>query len=569
MAFLSRHLTGSWRARSVFAIVIVIAWSVALASSASASPRCRVTDALTGQSYTTLQEAVNAASTGDTLKVHGTCEGDTTISKSLTIDGQGQATLDGANDAKNPGVVVVVSEGATVTLSRVIVTGGHAEGGAAISNLGSLTVYRTTVTRNEDATNPDCLHCRNGIIGNSGSLTLNRSIVVDNRARGGGTVFSAIKNDGLLTLDHSSVTANSVEEGILNDSSLTLDDSSVTSNRGGGIENVIASATLNRVTVSHNGGGIYNTSVVDVGGQRPRESSLTLNDSTVSENGGGIGNGLADRLTLNDSTVTKNEASGIYNGGSATLTDSTVTENSGGGIYNEGGTDPKFSQLQGGFLTLNDSSSVSNNKAEYGGGIYNARSGSVTLNDSSSVSNNKAEYGGGIYNARSGSVTLNDSSSVRQNEVTAMDHGGGIYNFEGATLLFGSPFATVTENTPEDIFNEPPGPHFIIRKRQKTARQEFWGFEDVEAEVGQTVQYQIQVIDTGSTTIKFAPLKDAKCKNVEPAGETILEPGHEETFTCEHVLAEPGKYTNVAAIEGADTRSAKVEESNKVEAKAF
>jgi hypothetical protein len=443
MAFLSRHLTGSWRARSVFAIVILIASSVALASSASASPRCRVTDARTGQSYTALQEAFNAASTGDTLKVHGTCEGDTTISKSLTIDGQGQATLDGENNELHPGHVLVVSEGATVTLSRVIVTGGFELTGDAISNSGSLTLYGTTVTRNEDICGLNgCGHTNSGTIANAGSLTLNRSIVTDNRATGGGTSRAAIVNlgGGSLTLDRSSVTANS-QEGIVNsgDGSLTIDESSVTYNTDVGIENRIAFATLNRVTISHNGGGIDNTSVVDVGGQRPEESSLTLNDSTVSENGGsGIGNGLADRLTLNDSTVAgnggggeSNAGGGIANEGSATLNDSTVTKNHirlGGGIYNEGGTDPKFSQLQGGFLTLNGSSSVSNNEAEYGGGIYN----------------------GG-----SGSVTLNDSSSVRQNEVSAMDHGGGIFNHEGATLLFGSPSSTVTENTPENIFNEP------------------------------------------------------------------------------------------------------------------
>ena len=126
----------------------------------------------------------------------------------------------------------------------------------------------------------------------------------------------------------------------------------------------------------------------------------------------------------------------------------------------------------------------------------------------------------------------------------------------------------MTENSPEDVFNELPGPHFIVRKRQGIPGQGLggYGFENVEAEVGQTVEYLITVENTGSTTIKFAPLKDAKCTNVKPAGETILKPEHREQFKCEHVLTEPGKYTNVATIEGADERAAKVKESNKVEA---
>src|SRR5438067_1212009 len=76
------------------------------AGGATANPPCRVMGA--GGTYDTLQAAVDAASAGDTLKVGGTCYGDTTISKTLSIVGHGKATLNGANNATSQGSVVTV-----------------------------------------------------------------------------------------------------------------------------------------------------------------------------------------------------------------------------------------------------------------------------------------------------------------------------------------------------------------------------------------------------------------------------------------------------------------------------
>jgi hypothetical protein len=88
--------------------------------------------------------------------------------------------------------------------------------------------------------------------------------------------------------------------------------------------------------------------------------------------------------------------------------------------------------------------------------------GSLTLNDST-VSGNKASFGGGIYNGLTkevvtgrhpGSLTLNGSSWVTEN--TASKQGGGIYNNEtlGSTITFGLGWSgAVSGNTPHDIFN--------------------------------------------------------------------------------------------------------------------
>src|SRR3984957_19353847 len=67
-------------------------------------PACAVTNARAHKTFSTLQEAVNAAEAGNKLTVRGTCVGDTAIAKDLTIVGQassgsGTPTLNGANTA--------------------------------------------------------------------------------------------------------------------------------------------------------------------------------------------------------------------------------------------------------------------------------------------------------------------------------------------------------------------------------------------------------------------------------------------------------------------------------------
>ncbi|MFF7126127.1 hypothetical protein [Streptomyces sp. NPDC008240] len=237
-----------------------------------------------------LQPAINAASPGSTLQVRGTCVGNFTIDKNLTLTGVQGAVLDG----NHTGSVVTVTNGAQARLVAFTITDGHNFNGGGVLNIngGTTTLDRTTVT------------------GNSSVFT-------------GGGIF----NDGTskLTLTNSTVQHN-------------------TAVSTGGIDNR-GTARLTRSTVRDNtsssdSGGIYN------GG------SLTLNLSTVSGNtatspgGGGIFND--GTLTMTRSTVRGNTADfggGIYNRNAATLTLSSVVGNtanggpgSGGGIFNSGGT---------------------------------------------------------------------------------------------------------------------------------------------------------------------------------------------------------------------------------------
>ena len=207
---------------------------------------------------------------------------------------------------------------------------------------------------------------------------------------------------------------------------------------GGGILNGPASAlTLDVCTLSENlatiaGGGIANAA----GG------TLILNDCTLGGNTSGIsGGGISNdgTLTLNTSTVRgniANQGGGLFNNGFgvATLVDSLVTENSamsGAGILNLFGSvtlrgssvvnnsAPVFASIRGAGIHNSDgrviltNSTVSGNRAgtqsSQGGGVYQTGNGAVLTVNNSTITNNVAADGGGIYNGGGTLVTLRNS----------------------------------------------------------------------------------------------------------------------------------------------------------------
>ena len=107
---------------------------------------------------------------------------------------------------------------------------------------------------------------------------------------------------------------------------------------------------------------------------------------------------------------------GVYNSGTLLLTDSTLSNNSalaGGGIFNDGKAT----------LVVNNST-IFNNSAGSGGAICNGGEINVT---NSTFSGNSAERGGAIYNEDFGytfTVTITNSTIVRN---TVTDCGGGIF----------------------------------------------------------------------------------------------------------------------------------------------
>jgi hypothetical protein len=249
-------------------------------SSVSLAAGCEVKDtSIPRSNYSSLAEAVEKASAGNTLHVRGTCEGDTSITKNLRITSPEHATLEGSGS----GSVVLIEAGVEVTIRGLTISGGSAEVGGGIYN--------------------------------HGTLTLTRSHVSDNTATydGGG-----IENVGTLTLTHSPVRDNTPTYdagGVANFDRLTLTDSPVGANTatydGGGIFNdanagslELTSTPVRHNTASNQGGGIYN--YFD-GPVKLTSSHVVYNTAGAGPgSGGGIYNTEGDPFTFISSTVRHN-----------------------------------------------------------------------------------------------------------------------------------------------------------------------------------------------------------------------------------------------------------------------
>ena len=116
---------------------------------------------------------------------------------------------------------------------------------------------------------------------------------------------------------------------------------------------------------------------------------------------------------------------------------------------------------------------------------------------------------------------------------------------------------------------------FSIVKEQKLAGQSSYTRELLKGKVGETVEYKVTVKNEGNVKLKFGALKDPKCTNVAPSGETEVEAGKSESFTCEHVLskadleANGGIYENVALIKGGEKEQESPPVKTKVEEERF
>jgi parallel beta helix pectate lyase-like protein len=252
-----------------------------------------------------LQTAIDAASDGDTLVISGTCVGNFTLLKDLTLTGQGpRATLAGG-----PVSTDAVLTALEATIRRLTIRGGLGDG---IFDPGArLTLDHVTVRDNASA----------GIALHFGTLTMVDSTVSHNGAEG----IVASGSDQSDDIRRSTV-SNNGGVGIYNFNVMTLTDSTVRDNGAVGIANVSTLSGRGDLTVvgstirGNAGGGIENRWMLSI-------SHSKVIDNTTTGFGGGIWNRDEYPNHLNFSGV-------------LTMTDSKVTGNTagtdGGGIYNSG-----------------------------------------------------------------------------------------------------------------------------------------------------------------------------------------------------------------------------------------
>ena len=178
-------------------------------------------------------------------------------------------------------------------------------------------------------------------------------------------------------------------------------------------------------------------------------SSVSIENSQIFSNtashGAGFDNIAGDTTTpikISNSNIYQNHANSfggaIENSGTLAISTTTLDANSagtnGGGIFND----------DNGHLDINQTT-VSNNTAQYGGGIYSGfniyNNGTLIMTNSTLSGNTASRDGGGIY-ATGGHISLYNDSIARNQvmvpgDITYPGMGGGIY-INSPTLLFTS-----------------------------------------------------------------------------------------------------------------------------------
>ncbi len=245
------------------------------------------------------------------------------------------------------------------------------------------------------------------------SVTLDRLLITGGNSivGGGNGLGGGVDNTGTLTLSSSTVQGNfGIDgDGLYNGGTMMVTDSTITGNDarpsggfGGGIYNDGGTLTVRRSSILQNtagaGAGIYNTDgTVTVANTRLSSNSAQANGGAITSNAG--------TLTVLNSSLSTNVAGtdgggAIANGGTLILTGSTLSGNTtsanGGAILNVG-------------TVTATNSTISNNRAGSGGGIWTDRS--VVLTYVTIAFNSTGIVGGGAVQA-TGTIVANSENGA-------------------------------------------------------------------------------------------------------------------------------------------------------------
>jgi hypothetical protein len=230
-----------------------------------------VTVCASGCDFTQIQDAIDAASTGEgtiiSVEAPLHTEGGILVSKNVVIQGQGA--------------------GMTIVQAHPISGEGTQRVFEILSEV-TTTIRHMTVRHGYPRTSP----LTGGGILNSGTLTLLNTVVRDNLGSAGGGIY----NEGTLTIINGTVSHNS---------SIGGGDAYLECSTGGGLKVLTGTVTLISSTVSNNrakskGGGIHVAC----------HGKLIMSNSTISGN------------------FTNESGGGIYLNGSGEFTNSTISNNS-------------------------------------------------------------------------------------------------------------------------------------------------------------------------------------------------------------------------------------------------
>jgi hypothetical protein len=244
-----------------------------------------------GCDFTTIQAAVDAASSGDVLDLAAEIFSENvTVTQDLTIEGAGPlATIvDGGGVGR-----VFTIDGATVTLRGLTARNGVALNGGGVATVGTSAVARLIDVHVRDN---NAANAGGGIYNLDGRVTISTNLISDNSVPGTDTTGGGLFSAGTTTIRDSVIRYNDawLGGGIYSSGELTLDRSTIHGNSaefGGGISTSGGNATLRDCTVSGNtaneGGGFC------VGLFEAFER-VAITRSTIADNGANLGGGIFD-----------------------------------------------------------------------------------------------------------------------------------------------------------------------------------------------------------------------------------------------------------------------------------
>ena len=379
----------------------------------------------TGESYPTLQEAIDAVGENGTITLlSGTTE-NISSNKSYTLNMNG-CTINGGQ----AGSVYTIS-GGTVTLKNGTLTNGNAGNGGGISSSGAnLTLEGMTITGNTASYNGGGIYFR------SGTFTLRSSVILNNKADGyGGGAY--VGNSAIL--ESTRFEGNSSKSGgaalyiscsgtvsvsrcdftgnYYNGSSVTSSIIAADEVMGNGADFVFENCNItNNHSVEYT---FYVESENYYWGEQPVR--LTLNSCVISDNeavrGGGIFIYDYGNVTLNDTVIKNNKVTGTP-GSNTPVAGGVVCKNSvditfnfnSGAIYNNTSDNGAANDLYiGTYATVNTiaASAMSDTGMDFSNYyVWNKPDGRFIVNEMSGRYANQNGYSDGL------SLTAFDASTV-------------------------------------------------------------------------------------------------------------------------------------------------------------
>ena len=404
--------------------------------------------------YSTIQSAVDAASSGNTVVLAGTAILIETDGSDIEVDIDETLTIEGAGATST--IVRVATPGAGGTVSRVF----NINASGKIVNIQDMTIKGGDISANGET----AAGYGGGIYVAAGTLNLNTTTVTGSKAYHGGGIY----NEGTITnIVNSSITGNTAGDeggGIWNEGTITtISRSTISSNestggKGGAIYTYATIGTITNVTISDNtsdtwGGGIC----LDVGA-----AIVTINNSTIANNQGTLGGGImlnASGLIISNTILANNTATSIsasddYYYAQGTLTDNgyNVVKSQSGGSTGSGKT----------FTSITDI--LYNTKADGTSGYStwnqnNVDLGNQNLNLSSTLSDNggptltlalsSGSFADGAIPYSAGTNTFNGSTDLDQRGYCRACDGSrdiGAYEYDATTPSNGDYISIATGN---------------------------------------------------------------------------------------------------------------------------